>query len=446
MSDTIKFVFLVTGHERDFTVLATNRVRSLVTEWNKTRLDDPPPFTLPARVRFVHLNFELKTVLVYEHPFVEKGTTLPFAKKLKGWQPLATFTSDTGTDADNPTTFVDPETVDTNAADFPKSLSITNLYHSVRGAPNNSVLAVEIFSHAWVQGPVLVNTDEDQAFAGQTPPMRTPKDMDGRTSTDFKANMGEDPAVVSSALKIKKGGKDALVQFIKAFDLHGHFRVYGCDVQDIIIFKKPDGTTERNVRASTVFQVLHQAFVLPLRKGDAIAKKLRKKEPPGVDLTLDMGQEFQNEATGGTVHHWPAHTADELRPIHYSIDRTFFDDLTKSKITKSWDDILAFVARQTETSYVFKAAEALSLHGVTCHGAVPGTGGEFEKQKTKTEEGIDNPLMRVCRKEGFGCDKGELYTPWLAFFEDFMSVKLDDHNYGIFDSDTIDALDALTGP
>jgi hypothetical protein len=39
-----------------------------------------------------------------------------------------------------------------------------------------------------------------------------------------------------------------------------------------------------------------------------------------------------------------------------------------------------------------------------------------------------------------------LYTPWLAFFEDFMSVKLDDHNYGIFDSDTIDALDALTGP
>jgi hypothetical protein len=159
-----------------------------------------------------------------------------------------------------------------------------------------------------------------------------------------------------------------------------------------------------------------------------------------------MGQEFQNEATGGTVHHWPAHTADELRPIHYSIDRTFFDDLTKSKITKSWDDILAFVARQTETSYVFKAAEALSLHGVTCHGAVPGTGGEFEKQKTKTEEGIDNPLMRVCRKEGFGCDKGELYTPWLAFFEDFMSVKLDDHNYGIFDSDTIDALDALTGP
>jgi hypothetical protein len=442
LSDTIKFAFILTGVERDFTSLAASRVRSLVNRWRNAG-DDARPFDRPARVRFVHFSFETRDIRVYEHPFPEKGSVTPFAKKLKGWQALATFASDTGTTEENPTTFVDPTvsmTVDNQPA-----LSITNLYHSVRGAPADSVLAVEIFSHGWVEGPTLVNTFEDPTFAAMDPPQRTPTDMDGRTSTDFLDNMGEDPAIDSSGLAIKKGGKDALTQFIQGFDPEAHLRVYGCDVQDIINFEKSDGTVERNIRVSTAFQVIHQAYAIQLRMGGAIAKALRAKKDPGVDLTLDMGQEFRNEETNpDRTHYGPPHTAAELRPIHYSIDPTFFDDVTQDKISKPLSKIVGFVARQVEESYVFKAAEQLADKGVVCHGSVPGTGGEFEKGKPKIEEGIDEPLMRVCRAEGFGCSKTESYATWLSFYEGFVKMTVDERNYGFFDKATVEALDTLS--
>jgi hypothetical protein len=72
--------------------------------------------------------------------------------------------------------------------------------------------------------------------------------------------------------------------------------------------------------------VIDQAYRLPLRRKDDIAKKLRAKKDPGVDLVLDMSQEFRNEEANTAPHFWPPHTAAELRPIHYSLETQFFDD------------------------------------------------------------------------------------------------------------------------
>ena len=63
--------------------------------------------------------------------------------------------------------------------DPPANVSIVNAYHSIRKAPASSILEFSIFSHAFVDGPVLNNTD---ASPGQT--TRTPGDSDGRSQYD----------------------------------------------------------------------------------------------------------------------------------------------------------------------------------------------------------------------------------------------------------------------
>ena len=52
-------------------------------------------------------------------------------------------------------------TLHDNNANNTKTLSITNIYKSVRQSPDGSVLEVSFFSHAFVRGPVLINTSDD---------------------------------------------------------------------------------------------------------------------------------------------------------------------------------------------------------------------------------------------------------------------------------------------
>jgi hypothetical protein len=208
MADPDKFVFIATGglisETVDFGNMAMRRMVHLVTDWNALIKKKTPPFSLPATVRFIQFNFESGAVLMLDHLFPDKGIKVP-SEKLSDWTPVSIDgTVDT--------------TLHQNNLNSTKTLSITNVYQSVRLSPANSVLEVSIFSHAFVQGPVLVNTDDDPSS-----PNRSLTDMDGRARTDFNPNMGEAAA-----------GDNALDEFIKAFDKTAHFRVYGCNVQDVV--------------------------------------------------------------------------------------------------------------------------------------------------------------------------------------------------------------------
>ena len=426
MASDIKLVFIASGTKadfkpptpNDFTERAGNRARAIIL---RARSKSPGPFTA-STLRFIHFNFGGDKVEV--HDFDSTKKSLDWAKKSFPWTDFSSFTA-TGDPSFDPKTFVDaPTTANT--------MSITHVYHSIRRAPAASVLELNIFSHAFVEGPVLVNTTDHQP-PDWSPgnPKRDDADRDGRLRTDFFPNMGEDPA---------GSGKNALTEFTAAFATNGSFRVYGCDVQDVVV--DPD-TGDRALLVSTVFQVLHQAVAKPIgravrKKTDAAAvfgKKLLKGPKPdgSTTITLDMSEEFSNEKdrTDNEHDHFP--TIEKYRSLHYSIDTLFFQNESNLVLTRTWSELIQFVARRTMELYVFKAADAT---GVTCFGAVPGTGGELEAA-------MANPQMRVCRQPGFGCAKDELYSSYLWFFEKLMDVSCTEkdadiqRNYGIFDSATI---------
>lgn len=211
MTNPDKFVFIATGgmlppETIDFSHMAVNRMVSLVNTWNALVKKKSPPFSLPATVRFIHFNFDSGAVLMHDHTFPDKGIKLP-SRKPGDWTPVPSGGSIVTTLHDN-----------NNNENNTKTLSITNIYESVRQSPDGSVLEVSFFSHAFVRGPVLINTSDDPSS-----PNRADKDMDGRARTDFNPNMGDASA-----------GNGALNQFIKKFDKAGHFRVYGCNVQDVV--------------------------------------------------------------------------------------------------------------------------------------------------------------------------------------------------------------------
>jgi len=579
---------------------------SLVNSWNDLVRKKKPPFPLAATVRFVHFNFDSGAVLMHDHIFPDKGTKPP-SLKFSDWTPVPS-----GGDIDT--------TLHDNNANDHKTLSITNIYKSVRQSPPDSVLEVSIFSHAFVKGPVLINTSDDPSNAN-----RTDKDMDGRARTDFNPNMGD--ASVSNALD----------QFIKAFDKTGHFRVYGCNVQDVVgrreiagniaasgairqsnvvtittttahgqdpgqrveisgvpdttfnarftivsvpstttftysqngadgtsgpgivatagrdpagkitnggavraskivtittatahvlvkgqqvlisdvpdksfngrfaIKKVPSATTftysQNDVDATSgpgtvstpggssykrsgVFQVLDQAFVQPAKR--SAGASLKSGKVPTGNVTLDMWTEVMNEAERDVTVDakdiaraqgkprkdwdkigaaaWAATSsknrnklANGLLVMHRQLDPDFYPEPnttdstsapTAKTVSKSWADILGLLSKKMSESYIFKAADKLSASGITCHGAVPGVGGNNEQIP------LNLGLMRVCGNlDKFGCD--DAYGAWLQFYKLFfflgtdgkkLDTAFDERNYAQLDSKAVAIVKAHATP
>ena len=207
MAGPDKFVLIATGgmlppDTVDFGPMAKARMFALVTKWNDLIRKKKPPFTLPATVRFVRFNFDTNDVSMLDHVFTGKGRG-PSLKD-SDWTVVPGGSG------------VDISTHDNNANSV-KTLSITNIYNTVRQCPDDSVLEVSILSHAFIRGPVLINTSDTNGPTGN----RDPKDMDGRPK-DFNSDMGD------------SANPDALKDFIKKFDKTGHFRIYGCNVQDVV--------------------------------------------------------------------------------------------------------------------------------------------------------------------------------------------------------------------
>lgn len=238
------FVFLVSGRpeggsphgaDNTFARCAWLRVAELVRIFHKNRKKPGAAVTGTTVLRFIHFASNDSTVGIYEHDFATMANRVqdPQGNSLsKNWVTLdSTFKTKFGTLApqtEDPKDFVEWAQVAAAKAanpktwgpadDPPANVSIVNVYHSVRKAPAGSVLELSIFSHAFVDGPVLNNTSASSATA------RTPGDTDGRALIDFQTNMGESGAANAKALD----------EFKKAFAPTGSFRIWGCNIQDIV--------------------------------------------------------------------------------------------------------------------------------------------------------------------------------------------------------------------
>jgi len=248
------FVFLVSGRpeggnphgtDETFARCAWLRVAELVRIFYKNRKKPGVLVGENTVLRFIHFASHDSTVGIYEHDFATMANRVrdPLAKATakdlrNHWRPLDSgFQTAFGSLSaqEDPKKFCEWKEVSDAKSnnpqtwgkddDPPANVSIVNVYHSVRNAPPGSMLELSIFSHAFVDGPVLNNTS---ANPGAT--TRTPGDTDGRAAVDFQSNMGEsDPA-----------SADALDEFRNAFASTGSFRIWGCNIQDLVDTVPPE--------------------------------------------------------------------------------------------------------------------------------------------------------------------------------------------------------------
>ncbi len=376
-------------------------------------------------MRFLNFNITDGVVEVFDYQLVPKkgGSTDPL-KSLE-WKPLSSIT---GGGPDDPNTFVDNQNLraieqstdyltppppqndeifnQDSIPDVERIMSITNFFHSIRGAPAGSVVEVDIVGHAWLDGPVIANSFSQNPAA---PNLRDPKDKDCRVQTDFLENMGEDPNAASGT-PIKSGGKDALKEFKAALAPNAVLRIWGCNAQG------HDGQTSPEKR------VLIPTYYLPYLNGD---KRVRGKT---VDDNLGIPFKFEQS----------------FADSHYKEDTVFYPskqdaadpsqlvpDTSQLTFNRKWIEVEEFIARQITTTYVFAAAEML---GIECHGTLPGMGSDYETQK--------RGVQKVCRdKDPPECEYG--YAVFIRYYERFLGFQTDDRNYGVFDQARITAIRAL---
>jgi hypothetical protein len=142
--------------------------------------------------------------------------------------------------------------------------------------------------------------------------------------------------------------------------------------------------------------------------------------------------------------------------MHRELDPDFYPEPNATDSTaapsaktvdKSWTAILGLISKKISEGYIFKAADKLSASGITCHGAVPGVGGNNEQDPRNLG------LMRVCASLSFGCETS--YGPWLEFYKLFffvdaagkkLNTAFDDRNYVQLDSNAVAIVKAHSTP
>jgi hypothetical protein len=446
MADTL-YVFLVSGNpagsDDGFARCAWLRVAELVKHyWNGGKPKAGAPIQKDSVLRFIHFDSHLQggvSVGVYEHDFTTmKGIVQdPLAKRVaRNWVILdKDWKTKFGTldKAHDPKEFIpwkEIQAAKTAAASLPidqrHPISIVDVYHTIRKAPPGSVLELSIFSHAFADGPVLYNTfASDDSILHKR---RDPDDTDGRADVDFQANMGESGAANTKALD----------EFKNAFHKEGAYRIWGCNIQDIVVTKDTTDTVRRCLILNTVREVVEAAFVV--QKKDVtklIALKLRDSKLPAADtqITLNIEEQIQFELSTmrdpATAHAITSFPRGRLYEIRY--DETFtnhkYHDLFRGErdskgdfaktIVRTLSDVIKFVAAETLGSYFFVAAQALKT--VTVVGGPPGTSAEVD---TDGQQVINGTRAKDCAK----------------FFEKFMGVSITDpdnnrhNNYAFLDN------------
>jgi len=385
-----KFAFMVSGQahkitDNTFANVAWLRVIELVTILNRNRKKPDALVGENDDVSFVHFcchtskDKKYPAVEIYNHSFAKVRD----APRKAAWTPI----TDEGS-------FIEWQPIrDLKNAGSPEhAASIVNVYHSIRRAQPASVIELSIFAHAFVEGPVLTDTDATQ---GQT--TRTAGDTDGRASIDFTDSMGEDPSVdlgtYSSGQPAPTGGKDAIVQVRKAFAAKAMFRIWGCNIQDVVIAIPPPSPANPNPTTptrcfvlSTPREVIEEAFKRPLKKSGLGGTLLRKVElPPGTTLVhLDMGAQMtferglQSDRFAGDG--FTPFDEARLLDVHYNAFPDFFKPgdmggTLEKVIDRSLSDIAKFVTGVMMLSYGFQAAKALP--DVIVFTGAPGTSADL---------------------------------------------------------------------
>jgi hypothetical protein len=365
-------------------------VGELVAQFWRNRKKATAVVKADTVLRFIHFDSHAAAVQIYEHDFKTQKSRVhdvgARARQIeRNWTTLdASFVTKHGTldSTHDPKTFVEWQPIAAaKAAGSTQAVSIVNVYHSVRKAPRGSVLELSVLSHAFVDGPVLFNTS---AGAGTR---RDPDDTDGRAEIDFQKDMGEDGA----------SNANALDEFKNGFAAVGSFRIWGCNIQDIVLTIPDTGGTikQRCLIMSTVRQVVEEAYARPLRKGGAIAKLLRdtKKLPPGstnipVNMANQIALERSLQSDPHAGHGFTPFPPPRLFEIRYDEDfpnhayHPFFRGERNAAgnfagvITRTLSEIVQFVAKETLPTYFFAAAQALKT--VTVVGGAPGTSAELD--------------------------------------------------------------------
>lgn len=432
MAEQIRFKFIVTGrnHRPDgknptaFAKMAVQQVRSDVRTLNRLKGTTASPIAIPAKVRFIHFNFSdgpedptspQGNIYFYDHVFPQGATRqFPDDTNVQNREVLKKNPAAIWTLLNDPINF----------SKQPR-MSITDVYHAARRLmPRKSLLDISIYSHGFVDGPILVDTNDESGSSTA----RDPNDRDGRAKKDFRGDMGE------------PGATTALAEFAAAFvDVHPTFRIYGCDVTEI--------TAARKSIRSTAFQISHAGYIVPLQllafTGDAL-QRLEKKYPgllvnlraagtdfrngrkPTNDVTIPLKPEFIAETDqADNLHLDKFPSLESLRDAHYSTDTTFFNSESTFELSRSFKKLVQYFARQTTGSYVFLAAE--SLPSLTCFGTVPGTSADFERNGDDVRLWV-NP---------------DTYASRIRFYEKYLDVGTVEknaerqRNYGIFDAATV---------
>jgi hypothetical protein len=333
----VTFLFLVAGFEYskkqlDFDLACTARVRERIAFLNNTLKAKDALVTVDTTLRFLRFNVGTGKVEVIDKSFIAgKGVASKLVRETD-WQPLSSI----GTGgANDPATFVssgpfrqiDRNTDYTNVAaeypDFdqgtpkPDVMSITDIYESVRQAPSGSVLELSFFGHAWIGGPILVNSTDHV----NDPNNRDPTDKDGRATVDFNLIMGvPTPAVL--ALK-------HLIDFVASFDPNGFMHNWGCDID-------------------VELRIVQQT----------ITAKVKAKSP----LTDSTMINFELE--------------DNSRYRVVDPAATFFPADLKKTFSRTFGQVKKFLRQRLKASYAFQFAANCERTGL---GALPGTEGDPEQ-------------------------------------------------------------------
>lgn len=255
MSESVKLIFLVAGFNYAYPMdrgelefyreRCRNRLYERIYAFDKAKGDMGLP--LPTRLRFLLFDVGKGEIKFYDHVLEARGRAL--AHRVRDpWQDLSKVKTEGIPEAYNPNKFLTLRTYRAPMAseyDLPEKtgevypkfiwkgppakdpneiMSIRDVYESVRKAPAGSILELSIFSHAYKEGPILINTSEREEpipsrYRYKSDPInRDPQDFDGRGHKDFL------PTMEGGA-----GAGDLLTPFKNAFDAqNGEIHIWGC--------------------------------------------------------------------------------------------------------------------------------------------------------------------------------------------------------------------------
>jgi hypothetical protein len=406
----VKFFFLVGGYDyegggaekgQNHDGMCTGRVKQWIQRLNRSAHRPDTFFIADTILRFIRFSVETGEIRTLERTFLSgRGVTRKLVKE-SDWKLLVfssigdpfdpnTFVTSGRVVSDNipplPFRAID-RTSDYKAPDFhtfnqsaatSNIISITDVYESIRKAPVDSVLDFSVFSHGWIQGPLLVNSSN----LLNDPNVRDPDDKDGRAALDFAPTMGAPPAFPPPVTR--------LFRFMSSFDSRAIMHTWGCtfDIETVVVQQ---------------------------------AQRMIKKK----QVTDDTDLEFNFAAT---------HTDWTKRYAVVDPAFTFLpSDTTILTMTKKFSELKRFLRRRLAQSYPFQFMDANSAPDRSARGALPGTYAEDEK----TGFG----LMKVCaRKHPPECTSG--FANVFDFYKKQIGITVDDRGYAIFDVPTMTKLKA----